>query len=136
MLDGKIKGYITETSCQSCEVCGETPKFMNNIDDNLERPIKARVLEYGLSILQGWIRSYEMSLHTSYHNVEGVQISNQRYTETQKALMNTQETRVKKKLKEVLGLKADEPKAGGKGNYNDGNSARRFFENPKKTAEI
>ena len=43
---------------------------------------------------------------------------------------------IQKEFKDKMGLIVDQPKQGGAGNSNDGNTARKFFSDEQKTAEI
>ena len=44
--------------------------------------------------------------------------------------------RIQAEFREKTGLLVDEPRDGGRGNSNDGNTARKFFSNPSLASEI
>lgn len=50
--------------------------------------------------------------------------------------MKIRKNQIQKRFKVETGLIVDKPKPGGSGTSNDGNTARRFFSDPKKTAAI
>jgi len=67
MIDGKVCNILTETSSsQTCNLCGSTPRIMNQIDMVLQRPLKTDATEFGLSTLHAYIRFMEWLLHVSY----------------------------------------------------------------------
>lgn len=67
MIDGKVCNAITGTnSTQKCYVCGATSKMFNSVDSMIVREVRTDTLEFGLSILHGWIRFFECLLHLSY----------------------------------------------------------------------
>jgi len=57
---------MTETSSQTCYICGVTPKNSNNIDELTKKKIKEDNLKFGLSSLHAWIRFFECLLHIAY----------------------------------------------------------------------
>ena len=59
-----------------------------------------------------------------------------RITGQNKKTIGDSEKRIQKEIRDAIGLRVDIPCSGGSGNTNDGNSARRFFENHEKMAEI
>jgi len=78
-----------------------------------------------MSTLHAWIRLFECLLHLSY------KLSLKKWqarTENEKKLVSQRKTEIKKGFKSELGLIVDRPKPG-YGSTNDGNTARRFFEN-------
>lgn len=67
MIDGKVCNAVTNTtSTQKCYICGATIKEFNDIAKVLTRPIKTENLEFGISVLHGWIRFFECLLHLAY----------------------------------------------------------------------
>lgn len=67
MIDGKVCNAITDTnSTQKCYICGATSKMFNSIESMITREVRKDVLEFGLSILHGWIRFFECLLHLAY----------------------------------------------------------------------
>lgn len=102
MVDGKVCQHLTETSsAANCIVCGAKPSEMNNLSQILHREEKIESFSFGLQVLHLWIRLMECVLNISYR----IQIK-----------------------KWSCGLIVDTPKQG-TGSSNDGNTARRFFQN-------
>nr|CAI5842174.1 unnamed protein product [Callosobruchus analis] len=89
-------------------------------------------LDFGISVLHAWIRFFECLLNLSYKlpwkqwQVTG---------EERKQLLETRKAGIKLKLKTQMGLIVDKPKPG-YGSSNDGNTARRFFENAEISSTI
>ena len=133
MVDGKVCNALTDTkSTQKCFLCGATSKQFNKIDEVLEMEVKSDYLQFGLSILHGWIRCFECLLHIAYKIP--IQSWQARGVESKK-IVSENKKRIQKEFKEKLGLLVDRPKQGF-GNSNDGNTARRFFKNPEVSASI
>lgn len=60
MIDGKVCNAITSTaSAQTCYVCGATPKEMNDLEKVSKRIVDEKSLQFALSPLHAWIRSFE-----------------------------------------------------------------------------
>jgi len=57
---------MTNTSSQSCYICGGTPKNFNDIDNIKKRHVNPQHFKFGLSTLQAWIRFFECIIHISY----------------------------------------------------------------------
>jgi hypothetical protein len=137
LIDGKVFNIITGTkSMQSCSICQATPKQFNDLANiKCETEIflpNPKSLQYGISPLHCWIRFLECCLHISYRlNVKVWQMRGQD--------LKDEYARRKKEIQTILwnklGLKVDKPKAGGSGTSNDGNTARRAFEDPKLFSE-
>ena len=75
-------------------------------------------LHYGLSTLHCWLRCFDCLLHLSYRlpqEGDSKEHRQQRKAEVQGAFRTR------------MGLRVDEPRVGGSGNSNDGNTARRAF---------
>lgn len=133
MIDGKICNAVSScTSTQTCYICGAKPSEMNNEELILEKPVKSEFLSLGMSPLHSWIRLFECILHISYRLD----------TKTWQARGAENKTKVAEKKKYLqekfrseLGLLVDMPKQQ-TGNTNDGNTARKFFQNAEKSAEI
>jgi len=71
MIDGKVCNILTETkSTQACNLCGATPKIMNDIAVVLRRPINQNATEFGLSTLHAYIRFLEWLIHLSYRQLK------------------------------------------------------------------
>lgn len=133
MIDTKVCNSLTNTSsAQRCYLCQLTSKNFNNIDEIINIPIVEEHLKFGLSSLHCWIRCFEFVLHLSY------KLENQKWQarkEEEKKTVEKRKENMQKAFKKELGLNVDKPKAGS-GTSNDGNTARRFFENYKKSAQI
>lgn len=107
---------------------------MNNITEVSKRKVKPDSLKYGLSTLHARIRFMELVLKLAY-NMEFKKWSTRNDKEAQTSKQN------KKRLMQLqfrrrLGLHIDKPRSDGNGNSNDGNTARRFFNNIEVVAEI
>lgn len=133
MIDGKVCNAITNTkSAQRCYLCQGTSKQFNNINEVLKRPVTTDYLQYGLSSLHAWIRCFECCIHLGYtKNIKKWQARK----EEDKEERATMKARIQTEFKEKLGILVDMPKQGF-GSTNDGNTARRFFENTKTSSLI
>ncbi|XP_049301884.1 uncharacterized protein LOC125775388 [Bactrocera dorsalis] len=133
MVDGKVCNALTETSStQKCYLCGGMSRKFNLIGKMIEKEVKMENLHFGLSTLHGWIRFFECLLHLSYK----LPIKKwQARSESDKKVVNENKNRIIKEFREKAGLIIDQPKPGC-GNSNDGNTARRFFQNAELSASI
>lgn len=129
MIDGKIFSIISESSSQTCGICGATPKIMNNLNAIKNQPIKANMYEYGLSTLHAWIRCFECILHIAYR----LPIKKWQVRGADKSVLQETKLKIQQKLRTEMGLLVDIPKPGS-GNTNNGNTARKFFKQPKLAA--
>lgn len=131
MIDGKICNVLSKTSSsQTCYICRSTPKSMN-ITQTAQN-IEEKYYEFGISSLHGWIRCFECLLHISYRlDIKAWQVK----SESMKANVAKRKEDIQNKFKMTLGLIIDRPKQGF-GSTNDGNTARTFFKNYEKSAEI
>ena len=134
MIDGKILNFLTETSSsQRCPVCGALPSETNNLQLISQKKENPDSLKYGLSTLHCWIRCLEYVLHVSYRlqfkkwQVRGDQLKEQ---------FSNEKKRIQLSLKKEIGLIVDQPKQGGSGTSNDGNTARRFFQENERVSQI
>ena len=119
MIDGKICGYVTGTSSANCYLCGAKPSQMTE-----NRPMKPELLsKFGMSSLHAWIKCLECILHISYR----LDIQRWQIRKDNENQVKIRKDKIKENLQTELGLKVDTVKQGF-GTYNDGNSARRFFE--------
>ncbi|KAJ4425626.1 hypothetical protein ANN_27822 [Periplaneta americana] len=126
------KSATATDSAQRCHLCGATSKTFNNIDDMLARKVDASGIKFGLSTLHAWIRLFECLLHLSYKlDIKKWQIR----TDEERETLNRNKIRIRQGFKEKLALDVDSPKQG-YGSSNDGNTARRFFENSAVSSEI
>lgn len=135
LIDGKVLNIITNTkSTQTCPICHATPKQFNDLSNKSTSTFipDPKSLHYGVSPLHAWIRFFECCLHISYRldiKIWQVRTKEQKIKYSQKKLL------VQEILHKRLGLNVDKPKPGGCGNTNDGNTARRAFENVDLLAE-
>lgn len=85
-----------------------------------------------MSPLHAWIRFFECILHLSYK----LEVSQwQARGEKNKIIMERNKKRIQEAFKLQMGLIVDKPKPVF-GSTNDGNTARRFFNNPKTFSSI
>lgn len=131
MVDGKVCNAVTDTtSTMRCYICNITSKDTNNLQKVYSIPTKNENLKFGISPLHARIRCMECLLHISYNlpfkKWKAV-------TQEQIQLKKDKKALLQNKFKIKLGLIIDVVK---QGTTNDGNTARRFFENPTLTAEI
>lgn len=130
MVDGKVCNSLTETSSQTCYICGATPKTMNKLDTHTS--VEPEYYKFGLSPLHAHIRMLECLLHISYKlTVKKWQIRDQ----AQKGEVDQRKKAIQEEFKRRTSLIIDKPKQGS-GTSNDGNTARRFFADPETSAEI
>lgn len=132
MIDGKVASIITDTSAASvCNICLAKPSEMNNLSQIYSRPVREDIYKYGLSSLHMWIRCMECVLHISYNmdfQMWSARGPNKELKAAKKQLTQDE-------FKHQMGILVDFVKQG-YGTSNDGNTARRFFSNFEKSAEI
>ena len=132
MVDGKVCIALTSvSSAQRCYICKATSKDFNEIDKILKTPVCEENLQYGISSLHAWIRAFECCLHLSY------KLNTQKWQARKgdKLEVKERESVIQEAFKKELGLIVDVPKQGS-GTSNDGNTARRFFQNYSISAKI
>lgn len=131
MVDGKVCNAATDTtSTMRCYICGLTSKSFNDLEKKNEE--KPEALKFGLSILHARIRFFESLLHLSYKlPLKKWQIRSAR----DKLIVAQTKKRIQELFKEKMGLLVDIPKSGF-GTTNDGNTSRRFFNDPETAAFI
>ena len=134
MVDGKVINALTETSSNMrCYICGATPRHMNDLHYVTQLPTNKSSLNFGLSSLHAWIRFMEYFLHLAYR----LKVQKWQSRKSSEKLMIVEEKkRIQAEFKKRLGLIVDAPRSGGSGNSNDGNTARRFFQQSKTSSEI
>lgn len=133
MMDGKTCNVLTNTaSSQACNVCKATPKDFNNIEKMVSRACDTTTFKFGISVLHAYLRCYEYLLHISYKmdNKEW-----QARSQEAKESVKNRKKAIASQFYTEMGLVVDQPKQGG-GNSNDGNTARKFFDNPNLVSEI
>lgn len=132
MIDGKVCNAATNNlSTSRCYICGATSKNFNDLD--MKNVVCPQALEFGLSILHARIRIFETILHLAYKLP--VKKYRARKTQEEKQLEEKRKQEIQDQFRIQTGLLVDMPKAQF-GNTNDGNTSRRFFENPELAAEI
>lgn len=136
LIDGKVLNIITNTkSMQTCPICHATPSMFNNLS-NKDKGVflpDPKSLQYGLSPLHAWIKLFEVCLHISYRkDLKVWQVRNPKH----KLKFAERKKYIQQILWEKLGLIVDKPKSGGSGTTNNGNTARRAFEDPNLLAEL
>lgn len=132
MIDGKICNSLTDTSSQVCYICGASPKNMNDLEMVKKFKPKPEFYNFGLSILHAYIRFFECLLHIAYRlEVQKWQVRDK----DEKLQVAVRKNMIIQKFRQETGLIVDQPKQGS-GSSNDGNTARRFFANYEKSAEI
>ncbi|XP_071579320.1 uncharacterized protein [Temnothorax nylanderi] len=131
MVDGKVCNALSNSSAMCCYICGATPKEMNFILSLRSRSVNTAKFRFGLSVLHAHIRFFECLLHIAYR----LDVKTWKVSKTIKPLVNERKKKLQDAFREKMGLLVDIPKPGF-GTSNDGNTARRFFKNPKLSAEI
>jgi len=133
MINGKVCNAVSSTlSAQRCYLCGATSKQFNQIDEIIKKELNENYLRFGLSTLHAWIRFFECCLHLSYKlDIKKWQTRNKE----EKQMIENRKAMIQKGFRLQLGLIVDRPKPGF-GSTNDGNTARRFFENAIISASI
>ncbi|XP_050504471.1 uncharacterized protein LOC126883234 [Diabrotica virgifera virgifera] len=130
MVDGKVCNAATDTaSTMRCYICGQTSKDFNKLERG---NVCEESLRFGLSILHARIRFFELLLHLAYK--APLQKWQARTAEEKHVLKETKQ-KIPKSFKEEMGLLVDIPKVG-YGNSNDGNTSRRFFNDPECSSRI
>lgn len=135
MVDGKVCQALTHTpSAASCYICKPktNPSGMNNLNEIEGKGVEESALSYGLSPLHLLINSMECILHVAYRmKIKTWMVKGS----DNKNIYNDEKTRIYRELKKHLGLNVDRP-AQGSGNTNNGNTARRFFDNAETVAKV
>lgn len=129
MIDNKVCNAVScKKSALRCYLCGGTFKDFNNIDEILQKKVTKTNLRFGISTLHAWKRFFECCLHLSYT----LKIKKwQARTEEEKKITEECKRVIQKGFSLQLGLIVDRY-----GSTNDGNTARRFFENSSISATI
>lgn len=132
MIDGKIAQILSgQTAMTNCCVCGASPKDMNNLGAISKREVSMEALKLGLSPLHARIKSMECFLHISYR----LETPTWRVNSSNAERVKQRKTEIQKRFYEKLGIKVDMVKKG-MGTTNDGNLARRFFQDAALTSSI
>lgn len=132
MIDGKTFSVIAESSTQKCGICEATPKIMNDLAKITQLRPKESLYEFGLSTLHALIRCFKCLLHIAYRlSTTKWKISS---LEDKQLTENTKKNIIDR-LKAEMYLLVDIPKPG-YGTTNDGNTVRRFFQQPFLASSI
>lgn len=131
MVDGKVCSALTETSSMTCYICKAKISQMNEIKSLREKEIKPETFRFGLSVLHAYIRFFEFLLHVSYR----LEIKVWKIPKNQKASVEARKQKIQKEFHQKMGLLVDIPRTGA-GTTNDGNTARRFFNDPSLSSQI
>lgn len=131
MIDGKVCNAATDTaSTMRCYICGQTSKDFNKFAK--AEAVNEEAMKFGLSILHARIRFFESLLHLAYK----LPIKKwQARSAEDKAIVKETKEKIQREFREEMGLLVDIPKAGF-GNTNDGNTSRRFFDDPECSSVI
>lgn len=132
MVDGKICNSLSDTkSAMRCYLCNATSTEFNDLDAILKIPIRDEYLSFGISVLHAWIRLFECLLHLAYK----LPTKSWRIKKETEDIVKKNKERIQNGFKNSLSLIVDKPKPGF-GNTNDGNVARKFFQNSETSASI
>lgn len=133
MIDAKVCTYLSEArSNATCYLCLAKPTEMNRLDAVTSKTVSSDIYEFGLSSLHARINCMECLLHIAYR-LDFKQWAARR--NEHKEMLQTRKKCIQDKFKDELNLLIDIVKQG-TGTTNDGNTARKFFEFPNKTAAI
>lgn len=126
MIDGKVCNALTEQkSSTSCNICKATPNQMNDLETVKKLTINEEHYQFGLSTLHCRIRFMECVLHIAYNLDFKKSIAKGADKDTKEQ----KKRNVQDELRTNLGIIVDVVRQG-HGSTNDGNTARRFFDNP------
>lgn len=138
MIDGKVANAITDTTSNwKCNICGKLSSQFHEDSDTIS--INENALRFGISPLHARIRFMEYCLHLAYdlkyRLIPGnLSLSANKNTDLHN-MRKEEKKRIQDEFKLRLGLIIDTPLQGF-GSSNDGNTARRFFEDPETTSSI
>ena len=119
-----------------CYVCKATSKQFNNLELVVKQKVVIDNLCFVIASLHAWIRFMEWFLHLAYKCGEDrTDHKWQARSAEQKQAVAARKQKIQKDFNRLHGLRIDIPKAGS-GTTNDGNTARRFFDNVSSNAEI
>lgn len=130
MIDGKVCNTLSENkSTQKCFICKATAKEMNLI--NINKEPEESMYKFGISSLHAYIRTMECLLNIAYRvDIKAWQVRG----DINKEIVKKKKEEITKKFKEI-GLIINKVKPG-YGTSNDGNTARIFFNEYKRTASL
>ena len=132
----KAKNAVSSTaSALTCFLCHANPKDFNNLENfpSVFPTIEANLQYGGVCDLHAWLRSFDSINKLS----DKMTVEEWRVTDDDdKNIVKNRKQERKKRFKEEMGLVVDVPRAGGAGNSNTGNVARRAFQDEEKFASI
>lgn len=132
MIDGKVSQALTHTASMAvCPICKAKPTEMNRLELLKSKPVYEEAIKFGLSPLHARIKFMECILHIAYN----MDFKKWRSDKQTKQVKEHSKKIIQEKFKRVLGLQIDVVKQG-MGTTNDGNTSRRFFEDPAITSDI
>lgn len=130
MVDGKVCSSMLHMSSQKCYICGCSPKEMNNRPE-LSTADNPESYKFGISPLHAKIRIFECLLKISYR----LEIKKWQVRGADKEKVEQRKSDIQQKFRSQMGLLVDVVKQGF-GTTNDGNTARRFFQDPALSSSI
>lgn len=131
MVDGKVCNALGDTSTMKCYICRASISQMNEIKTLKKHVVQPEMYRFGLSVLHAYIRFFECILHISYR----LELKTWKVPKSHKDKVEERKKLIQTKFRQQMGLIVDVPKQGF-GTSNDGNTARRFFQNTDLAAEI
>lgn len=120
------------TQIEDLQPCGAKPTEMNDIDKVRQKVANKEAYQFGLSTLHAWIRLFELVLHIGYR----LKLKVWSVKKAQRKEYLTEKKRIQSEFYDKMGLPVDQPRAGGAGSSNDGNTARRAFADPATFSSI
>lgn len=138
MIDGKVANAVTDTtSTWKCNICGKISSQFHLDSDSTN--VNENALQFGISPLHARIRFMEYCLHLAYdlkyRLIPGQENTSVKNNTELSNMRKEEKKRIQDEFKMQLGLIVDRPLQG-YGSSNDGNTARRFFEDPETTSLI
>ena len=104
-------------------MCGASPIEMNKLSLVVQKKTLEGSIRHGVSTLNDWIKCLECMLHIYMPIMKW-----QARTEDEKNVVKLRKVEVRAEFRKKMGLVIDQPRVGGAGTSNDGNTARRFFQ--------
>ena len=131
MMDVKAKNAICDNkSAMTCFLCKATPKQMNNIKKIKTLRTLRKYLKFsGICNLHAWLRCFD-----AINNLSD-RLDIKKWRAKAVLIAKRRQKRIERYWLE-FGLVVDQPRAGGAGNSNTGNTARRAFQNEQLLADI
>lgn len=104
---------------------------MNDLAKIQQKPLNVNALEFGISPLHARIKCMAYILHTAYNK----DFEKWRTTKDTRVIQEKEKKRIQQEFLEKVGIKVDFVKQG-YGSSNNGNTARRFFNDCEVTSAI